>query len=63
MHEHTTIPLPYQQLFTEDSLTEVVGQGAGSVLDVERLWCINSKSHLKTGQNMPVPAYRKRVDR
>ncbi len=35
MHEHTTIPLPHQQLLTEDPLTEVVRQGAGSVLDVE----------------------------
>jgi hypothetical protein len=35
MHEHTTIPFPHQQLLTEDPLTEVVCQGAGSVLDVE----------------------------
>ena len=35
MHEHTTIPFPNQQLFTEGSFTEVVRQGAGSVLDVE----------------------------
>jgi hypothetical protein len=35
MHEHTTIPSPHQQLLTEDSFTEVVRQGAGSVLDVE----------------------------
>ena len=27
-----------------------------------RLWCINSKSYLKTGQSMPVPVHRKRVD-
>ena len=37
MHEHTTIPFPHQQLLTEDPLTEVVRQGAGSVLDVERI--------------------------
>ena len=24
--------------------------------------CINSKSYLKTGQSMPVPVHRKRVD-
>jgi hypothetical protein len=36
MHEHTTIPSPHQQLLTEDPFTEVVRQGAGSVLDVER---------------------------
>jgi len=35
MHEHTTIPFPNQQLFTEDLFTEVVDQGAGSVLDLE----------------------------
>ena len=35
MHEHTTIPLPHPQLLTEDPFTEVVRQGAGSVLDVE----------------------------
>lgn len=35
MHEHTMIPLPHQQPLTEDPLTEVVRQGAGSVLDVE----------------------------
>jgi hypothetical protein len=35
MHEDTTIPFPLQQLLTEDPFTEVVRQGAGSVLDVE----------------------------
>ena len=35
MHEHTTIPFPHQHLLTEAPLTEVVRQGAGSVLDVE----------------------------
>jgi hypothetical protein len=35
MHEDTTIPFPLQPLFTEDPFTEVVRQGAGSVLDVE----------------------------
>jgi hypothetical protein len=34
MHDYTTIPFPHQQLFTEDPFTEVVRQGAGSVLDV-----------------------------
>ena len=35
MHEDTTIPFPHQPRFTEDPFTEVVRQGAGSVLDVE----------------------------
>jgi hypothetical protein len=35
MHEHTTIPFPHPQRLTEDPCTEVVRQGAGSVLDVE----------------------------
>jgi hypothetical protein len=34
MREHTTIPLPHPQLLTEDPFTEIVRQGAGSVLDV-----------------------------
>src|SRR5712691_11121061 len=28
MHDHTTIPLPHPQLFTEDPCTEIVRQGA-----------------------------------
>jgi hypothetical protein len=32
MHEHTTIPFPHPQLLTEDSLTEVVHQGARRLL-------------------------------
>jgi hypothetical protein len=34
MHEHTTIPLPYPQLFPEDPFTEVVRHGAGRVRKV-----------------------------
>jgi hypothetical protein len=34
MHEHTTIPLPHPPRLTEDPFTEIVRQGAGSVLDV-----------------------------
>jgi hypothetical protein len=34
MHEHTTIPLPHPQRLTADPFTEIVRQGAGSVLDV-----------------------------
>ena len=45
MHEHTTIPFPHQQLLTEDPLTEVVRQGAGSVLDVE-MHCDRSMYHI-----------------
>ena len=36
MHEHTTIPLPHQELLTEAPLPEVVRQEAGRALDVER---------------------------
>ena len=34
MYEHTTIPLPQQQLLTEKPFTGVVRHGAGSVLNV-----------------------------
>jgi len=44
MHEHTTIPCPHQQLLTEDPLTAVVRQGAGSVLDVEMNWVAHPNS-------------------
>ena len=45
MHEHTPIPLPQQQLLTEDPCTEVGRHGAGSVLDVER-HCDHAMYHM-----------------
>ena len=51
MHEHTTIPFPHQQLLTEDPLTEVVRQGAGSVLDVE----MNGDRSMLYGRPSPLP--------
>jgi hypothetical protein len=45
MHEHTTISLPHPQLRTEDPFTEIVRQGAGSVLDVA-MHCDRAMYHM-----------------
>src|SRR5262247_1344480 len=53
MHEHTTIPFPYQQLLTEDPLTERVLPAGHSPHDEERLSpCCNGVGQWGVGRGV-----------